>query len=49
LPDPAPSDAPDPPDPDDPAIIGLRVIDPMPARGLVDTIIGDVASFFFGS
>jgi len=32
-----------------PAIVGLRVIAPPAARGLVDTIVGDVTGFFFGS
>jgi hypothetical protein len=29
--------------------VGLRVVDPPASRGLVDTIVGDVTGFFFGS
>jgi uncharacterized protein YkwD len=39
----------DPPRPSDPAVAGLRVVDPPVARGLLDTIVGDVTGFFFGS
>jgi hypothetical protein len=30
-------------------VAGLRVVDPPAARGLLDTIVGDVTGFFFGS
>jgi hypothetical protein len=39
---------PDGVDPTSPAITGLRVLD-RPAAGFVDTIVGDVTGFFFGS
>ncbi len=31
------------------AIVGLRVVDPPAPQGLVETIVGDVTGFFFGS